>query len=69
MAFSVDSRLKDLLEDERAREVLRKHFPNRANDSRVQQVLYESLRSISYYAEAGISQEKLQAIDADLKAL
>ena len=69
MAFSVDSRLKDLLDDERAREVLRKHFPGRANDSRIQMVLYESLRSISYYAEAGISQEKLKAVDEDLKAL
>ena len=69
MAFSVDSKLKDLLEDEGAQQVLRKHFPNRSNDSRIQQVLYESLRQIAWYPEAGISQEKLKAIDEDLKAL
>ena len=69
MPFSVDSRLKDLLEDEGAQAVLRKHFPNRGNDSRIQMVLYESLRQISYYPEANISQEKLEAVDEDLKAL
>lgn len=69
MSFSVDSKLKDLLTDERAQAVLRKHFPNRGNDPRVQEVLYYSLRQIAYYPEAGISQEKLQAIDEDLKAL
>ncbi len=58
MTFSVDSKLKDLLADEQALAVLRKHFPNRRDDPRVQQVLYESLRQISYYAEANISQEK-----------
>jgi hypothetical protein len=69
MPFSVDSKLKDLLADERAQAVLRKHFPGRANDPRVQEVLYYSLRDIAYYPEAGISQEKLKAIDEDLKAL
>lgn len=69
MAFSVDSRLKDLLEDEGAQQVLRKHFPNRGNDPRIQEVLYYSLRQIAYYPEANISQEKLKAVDEDLKAL
>ena len=69
MAFSVDSTLKDLIADERAVEVLRKHFPNHRNDPRVQDVLYWSLRQIATYPEAGISQEKLQAVEDDLKAL
>jgi hypothetical protein len=69
MAFSVDSTLKDLIADDRAVEVLRKHFPNRRNDPRVQEVLYYSLRQIATYPEAGISQEKLQAVDKDLQAL
>ena len=69
MAFSVDSRLKDLLDDEKALAVLRKHFPNRGSDPRIQEVLYYSLRQIAAYPEAGISREKLQAVDEDLKAL
>ena len=69
MAFSVDSTLKDLIADERAVEILRKHLPGHRNDPRVQEVLYYSLRQIATYPEAGISQDKLKAIDEDLKAL
>ena len=69
MGFSVDSRLRDLLADERAQAVLRKHFPSQGNDPRIQEVLYYSLREIAYYPEAGISREKLEAVDKDLKAL
>jgi hypothetical protein len=68
MGFSVNSRLKDLLDDERARAVLVKHLGHR-NDPRVNMVLYESLRSIAYYPEANISREQLEAIDEELKAL
>jgi hypothetical protein len=68
MAFSVNSRLKDLIEDERARAVLVKHLGHR-EDPRINMVLYESLRSIAYYPEAHISKEQLQAIDEELKAL
>jgi hypothetical protein len=69
VAFSVDSTLKDLIADERAAAVLRKHLPGHRNDPRVQEVLYYSLRQIAYYPEAGINQETLQAIDEDLQAL
>ena len=69
MGFSVDTRLKDLLADERAAEILRKHFPERRGDPQVQQVMYYSLREIAMYPEAGISPAKLKAIDEELKAL
>ena len=69
MGFSVNSRLKDLLADEGAQAVLRKHFPGQGNDPRIQEVMFYSLREIAYYPEAGISQEKLNAIDEDLRAL
>ena len=69
MAFSADSTLSILLADPRAKEVLIRHFAERVSDPRVDQVLHETLRSISYYPEAGISREKLDAVDADLKAL
>ena len=70
MAFSVDTKLKDLLDDERAREVLRAHFPQHRGNPEVQSVLYYSLRQISsYYPEAGISAKKLEEVDEDLKKL
>ena len=68
MAFSIDSKLKDLLTDERVREVLVKHLGHR-NDPRVNQVMYYSLREIASYPEANISREQLKAIDEELKAL
>ena len=69
MGFSVDSILKDLLADERAREVLRKHFPDRRHDARIDMVMYYTLRSIASFSEAGITPEKLKAVDEDLKKL
>ncbi len=69
MGFSADMSLKKLLDDAGARAVLVKHLGERTNDPRVNQVLRESLRSISYYPEAGITKETLGKIDAELKAL
>ena len=69
MAFSVDTTLATLLADPGARSVLEKHFGDRTNDPRIDQVMYESLRAISHYPEAGITSEKLRAVDEDLKAL
>ena len=69
MALSVDSRLKNLIDDERARQVLLVHFPDRQGDPRVHDVLYYSLREIASYPQAGISPAKLQAVDEDLKKL
>ncbi len=69
MGFSVNSRLKDLIDDERAREILRKHFPDRRGDPQVQQVMYYSLREIAMYPEAGITPAKLKTIDEELKEL
>ena len=68
MALSINSKLKDLLADERAREVLVKHL-GRRNDPRVNEVMYYSLREIAYYPEANISKAQLDAIEEDLKAL
>jgi hypothetical protein len=69
MDLSVNSTLKALLDDERARAILQKHLPGRGDDPRIGMVMYESLRSISYYPEAGISREVLEAIDEELRAL
>lgn len=65
-ALSVDSRLKDLLDNEQARQVLGRHLAGHENDPRIDQVLYLTLREIASYPEAGISQAKLQEIDQDL---
>ncbi len=69
MPFSVDSTLKDLLADPRASDVLRRFFPGRENDPQVSMVMYYTLRSVASYPEAGISPEKLEALDEELRRL
>jgi hypothetical protein len=69
VGYSVDTKLKDLLADAKAAEILRRHFPERRGDPQVQQVMYYSLREIAMYPEAGISPAKLKAVDEELKAL
>jgi hypothetical protein len=72
MSFSINSTIKDLLADERAKAVVEKHVPGASRHPQIYEVYYETLKSISYYPEAaaaGLTKEKLAAIDADLKAL
>lgn len=70
MACSVDTKLSDLVAHERAREVLRRHSPEWRDDPHVQSVLSLSLRQIaSYHPMAGITQQRLEAVDRELRAL
>ncbi len=72
MAFSINSTIKDLLADERAKAVVEKHVPGASRHPQIYEVYYETLKSVSYYPEAaaaGLTREKLEAIDAELKAL
>ena len=70
MTFSIDTKLSDLIADERAREVLRKHFSEWSGDPQVQAVTSYTLRQIaSYFPESGITQQRLDTVDEELKAL
>ena len=72
MSFTIHSTLRDILGDERAKAILEKHMPGASSHPDLPMAMHMTLQQISYYpeaAEAGLSQDKLQAIDADLKAL
>ena len=72
MSYTMHSTLRDILSDERAKAVLEKHMPGASSHPDLPMAMHMTLQQISYYpeaAEAGLSQETLQAIDADLKAL
>ena len=72
MPYSIHSTLQDVLSDERAKAVLERHMPGASSHPDLPMAMHMTLQQISYYpeaAEAGLSQEKLQAIDEDLKAL
>ena len=68
MALSIDSRLKDLMADPKAEEVLQKHLPGYENHPRLNEGLPYSLREIANYT-GQIGSAKLAEVDADLKAL
>ena len=72
MSYSIHSTLQDVLGDERAKAILERHMPGASSHPDLPMAMHMTLQQISYYpeaVEAGLSQEKLQAIDADLKAL
>lgn len=72
MGLSSSSRIYDLIKDERAKAILEKHLPGMSSHPQLGQAMYMTLKEVSYYPEArqaGMTKEKLAAIDEDLKAL
>ena len=72
MGFSMNSRIRDLAQDERAKAVLEKHLPGIGRHPQLGEAYYMTLKEVSYYPEAraaGLTKEKLEAIDKDLQAI
>ena len=72
MPLSTKSAIRDLIANAQAKAVLKKHLPGASRHPDLPQALYMSLREVMYYPEAasaGLTKEKLEAIDADLQAL
>ncbi len=72
MPLSTKSTIRDLIANPQAKSILEKHLPGASRHPDLPQALYMSLREVMYYPEAaaaGVTKEKLEAIDADLQAL
>ena len=72
MSYSIHSTLQDLLRSEQAKAVLEKHLPGASAHPDLPMAMHMTLMQISYYpeaAKAGVTAEKLLAIDAELKSL
>ena len=72
MPYSIQSTLQDILNNEQAKAILEKHLPGATAHPDLHMGMHMTLQQISYYQEAvqlGVTQETLQAIDADLKSL
>ncbi|MCY4117009.1 MAG: hypothetical protein OXF55_08955 [Caldilineaceae bacterium] len=72
MPYSIQSTLQELLSNEQAKAVIEKHMPGASTHPDLPMAMHMTLQQISYYPEAvqaGLSQDKLQAIDAELKQL
>lgn len=66
--FSLDSKLKDLLADPRAKAVLEKHVPEALAAPEIQMAMGMSLNQIAPFAAEVLTAEKLKAIETDLMA-
>ncbi len=72
MPLSTRSTIRDLISNPDAKAILEKHLPGASRHPDLPQALYMSLREVMYYPEAasaGLTKEKLEAIDADLQSL
>ena len=69
MAFSEQSKMREIIADERAKAILDKHLPGASTHPQLYMAMNMTLKEISWYPEAGLLKEKLQALVEDLAAL
>ena len=66
--FSIDSPIRDLLNNPATLAVLKKDIPGMVDDPQLDMVESMSLRQMSQFPQAGLDAAKLQSIQVDLKA-
>jgi len=69
MAVTINSTLKELLADPKAKAVLEKHFPGFSNNPQLQMAMGMTLKQIQPFSRGVITDEKLKAVEADLKKI
>lgn len=72
MALSINSTIRELVANEQAKAIIEKHLPGASKHPQIGMVYYMTLRSLLSYPEArsaGLTKEKLDAIDQELKTL
>lgn len=69
MAFGINSRVRDIIGDERAKALLDRHVPGASTHPQLDEALYMTLKEVSWYPESGLTPEKLNALVEDLEAL
>jgi hypothetical protein len=69
MAFSTDSTLGEILDNEKGKAVLEKYMPGVSNDPRTAMGRGMTLKQIAAFMPKQITPALLQAIDEDLKKI
>ena len=69
MALSVDSKVKELMKNEKAAEPLDSYAPGFESNPQMKLVQSLTFRKLCSFPQAGISPDKLDEIDEKLKAL
>jgi len=69
MALSVDSKVKELLKNEAAADLIEKYAPGFKTNPQVKLVQGLTFRKLASYPQAGLTPEQVEEIDSALKAL
>jgi hypothetical protein len=67
--LSINSKVKDLLKDPRAVEIIERHAPGATSNPDLKWVMNMKLKSVAPISEGLLTNELLEAIDKDLKQL
>ena len=69
MPFSENSKVREVIADERAKTILDKHFPGASTHPQLYMGLDLTLKQVSYYPESGMTPDKLKALVEELAGL
>ncbi|MBQ3662060.1 MAG: hypothetical protein IJQ41_05585 [Firmicutes bacterium] len=69
MAFSLDSKVKEILKDERASAVLDKFAPGASKNPQMKLVGGLTLRKLASFPQSAYLQEHLEELDNELRAI
>lgn len=69
MAISVDSKIKEIMKNAKAVEIMEKHSPGFSTNPQMKMVQGLTFRALAKFPQAGISQEKLEEINSELTEL
>lgn len=69
MGLTVDSKIKEIMKNPAAVELMERHSPGFATNPQMKMVQGLTFKALSKFPQAGISAEKLEEIDKDLRAL
>ena len=67
MAVTINSSLKELLEDPKAKAILEKHFPGFSNNPQLQMAMGMTLKQIQPFSQGVVTDDKLKLIEQELK--
>lgn len=69
MALSVDSKIKELMKDSAAADLLEKYAPGFKTNPQMKMVQGLTFRKLASFPQAGLTPEQVEEIDKALKAL
>lgn len=69
MRYSADSEMRSLLASPEAMEVLDRYFPKILKNPALQMTARMTLRCVASFAQSGLTDETLAAIDGELRAI